>query len=229
MSQASLAIDCHRLVDPGRFGAALHRARLASAESLTGLSRIADGRWLPDHLVTIERGRSDLSDREMAELAHLYALGPQPVWSAGDVELVLDRSTVSDITAPLDTRRGDRDAWCAELAQRFAAVAMFVGLDMASGPFNVTALAAAMETSVGAATDIVITQLEHAPAAIVETVAHIEDRLVVSECGILIGFAPAGSLLMTQRIGPSSSKFGPGSIAPACSLSEAVALSPRSS
>lgn len=224
MPHASLAIDCDRLVDPGRFGAALHRARLASAESLTGLSRTIEGRWLPDQLMTIERGRSDLSDREMSELVELYGLRPQPAWRCAEVDLVLDRSAVSDITVPSRAIASDRVDWLSDLARRFTALAMFVGLDMVSGPFNITALAAAMETSIGRATEIVLRELEDSPELIVETVTQIEDRLVISECGILIGTSPTGALLLTQRIGvggPGSE--GAGAIGAACRLSEAVA------
>lgn len=186
------------LVSMGRFGATLHRARRRSEEPLNALSRRAGGRWLPDDLVSVERGVRALADEQVRELAWIYSL-PMASWSARGAELVLDRSSVSDFSAGITASGTDLDTQRRDVARRAIALSVLIGRDVASGGPGLDALAAAAEVSPAAACDLIRDALADDPAALSSTVEQMAGRIAVPSSGIVVAETGAGALVLANR------------------------------
>jgi len=193
------------LIHPGRFGASLHRARSQSGGTLAALARDSDNRWLPDQLVRVERGLAPLGEDDVRALVVLYGLPRRPMVPAARLELVLDRSAMSDFDAEAHRdNRGDartHEEIVATIARRFIAVAVLVGLDLASGPIGIESLAEAMEASRMTAVDFIKHVMESDAAAIGVLITDLADRVVVPEAGYLVAESAVGSLVLARRGG----------------------------
>ena len=132
------------LVPAARFGAVLHRARTAAGRSLAELARNSEGRWLPDALVSAERGGLRVSDDEVADLAGLYRLDPYPWISPSSAKFVLDRTAIGD-RAGGGWSGWDHDRTQHEVAVCFVASSILMGIDLTSGVAGMAAVAEAME------------------------------------------------------------------------------------
>lgn len=188
------------VVPLARFGAALHRSRVGSGESLASIARAVDGRFLPDQLVAIERGDLRIGDDDVAALVGPYGLASRGWPPASSLELVLDRVEVTG-GARRPSIVGSHEEQARWIAGRFVSLSVLLGLDVLSGPVGLDVLAEAIEAPVDVAVTHVAAVLEHDAARIGSMIAAVEERIVVPEVGFLVGTTTTGSLLIARRTG----------------------------
>lgn len=192
------------LVPLGRLGAALHAHRDASKASVSGISRASDGRYLPDRLITLERGDSPIDDEQIVDLVGLYALAPKPLPLGPLVEVFIDRSTGLDAVDRSTAVYGATDA---ELVQidvdatiaRFIALSVMLCLDITCGPVGLDRLGSALHLDPPELSTALTTAIEERSEEIVDLVGVLSARIAVPSVGILVANVPCGSLLLVKR------------------------------
>lgn len=201
------------LVPAARLGAALHRARSRSGQTMAALARMSDGRFLPDDLVVIERGEAALDDSEVRSLVGMYALDARPWAHAASLSLIVDRTPTRPGVAPVtETELIDHEDIARWVGCRLVALSVLVGIDMASGRFGLDGLAEAIERPLASSVELVDDLLRTEAVTIGAMVEAMLDRLVVPEVGLLIAQTDIGSLLLVARSPLPSA----GALVPAC-------------
>lgn len=190
---SSTAVTSASLVPLGRFGALLFRERSRSGSTLSDLSRSTERRWLPDQLLDIERGRVALSDDDIAVLCAAYAVAAGP-WQATAWRLVLDRSTSSDFSRP--RRAGDPETAAVDLADRFLALAVLVGLDLTSERYGLDSLAEALDLSTADTLALLEQRLTERRDRLGPEADSLRSHVTVPSVGLLVGESPNGTLVL---------------------------------
>lgn len=215
MSPTAPPLHDDSVVPLARFGAALHRARIGASESLAGIARLSEGRFLPDQLVAIERGDVALDDDAIEALVGPYGLAERGWPANSTLELVLDRVEMSGIGATVSAP----DVSPTWLATRCMALSVLLGLDVTSGPIGLRAFADAVELPHDSAIDVLGDVLANHAASIGETIERLEGRTVVPEVGFLVGATSTGSLVLARR-GTTGVDLGGATVPPAGRLGD---------
>ena len=203
MQNIATALDAG-LVPLGRLGTALHAQRDASGASVSGISRASDGRYLPDRLITLERGDSPITDAQIEELVGLYALEPRPLPMGPLMEVVFDRSTGVDavdrsaaVYGASDTEAVSTDV-DAVLA-RFVALSVMFCLDITCEPVGLDRLCAALRLDARDLSRSLAVAIDERADEIVQLVERLSERIAVPSVGILLAQLTGGSLLLVKR------------------------------
>ena len=190
------------LVPLGRLGAALHARR--DTASVASLSRSSEGRYLPDELMTLERGDTPIDDERILELVSLYELPSRPLALGAAVEVVFDRSTGRDVLdgsasifggGDVETAGVDVDAVLA----RFVALSVLLRLDVTCGSVGLDRLAVALHLDPEQLSDRLSRLIDGRGDDIVGLVEQLSTKVVVPLAGLLITQLAGGSLLLVKR------------------------------
>lgn len=188
------AVLVEGLVSARRFGAALSAARAADGATLVAMSRRCDQWWRPDELAGFEQGRNPLEDSAVISLTRLYRLGGCPLPDDQAFELLVDRSTSSEVIPAAD---GAPDQPASLVVLRAAAVARLCGAWLT--PMDIEVLG----DVVGLTPVELNRSLEDLESSgrIDSVASGLASHIVVPLIGILIAETPAGSLLAVRPAG----------------------------
>lgn len=183
------------MVPTVRFGAVLHRSRTRRGQTLASLARGSDD-WLPDALIAVERGAAPLTDPQVVALARLYELDGHPVPRRDGIELVLDRTIVSDRDRAEPARHLCRPD---ETIVRFLALAVLLG-PLEQVPLRLSALAEAVDLELDDAVERADRIARHDARLVRAMAGEMRARTVVPEAGLLVAECPSGTLVVISRI-----------------------------
>ncbi len=181
------------LVPAQRFGALLSARRTQQGLHLSALARASAGQFLPDQLADAERGDARLSDEEIEALASLYSIRPRP-WSTGaPVELLLDRTSISIASDQRLEHFAPED-----LLIRYLGLTLVSGIGLGRSVEDLSPLAEALGQGMSQTSDSLREIVATASAKLVATADRLAQRVIVPNAGILVGYCPAGSLVLTR-------------------------------
>ena len=183
------------LVPLRRFGAALTARRTRRRTTLTALSRRSGGWWSPDELMGIEQGSAVLDDISTVAVSRLYGLVGRTLPTADDVEVLLDRSTASDI---VDTESVEGRGFTEFAIRRVDALASLLGVDLARRPDMVEVVAGAVTAEPAQVIEVQRRSRldDEVRDGLVDTLSR---RVVVPEVGVLVTDTDAGALVLVER------------------------------
>jgi hypothetical protein len=174
---------------------------------MTALSRRCDGWWTPDELLDVERGAVALDDASIVSLCRLYALPGRGLAEPHDLDLVVDRSSSSDVAAghdfpehaPVSTVGVDSSRVG---LTRLSALLAVVGVDLANHASWTSLLADALGTTeLEVRREVAVVLADRNRLDIVRDA--LSDRIAVPAVGLLVCDAPGGSVVLVRRAGGS--------------------------
>lgn len=216
----SSAVLFEGLVSSRRFGAALSAARAVDGASLVAMSRRCDQWWRPDELAGFEQGRTPLEDSSVIALTRLYRLSGCPLPDHEAFELLVDRSTSTEVATSGEdpSLSSDQLQPAAIVVIRAVAVARLCGAPLT--PMDLVVLGDVVGHT-PAELKAVLRDVE-SNGVIDSAVGGLASHIVVPLTGVLIAETSAGSLLAVR---PAGRRGRPShGVAAAASLRSALAV-----
>jgi hypothetical protein len=142
----------------------------------------------------VEQGDVALDDASVRDLVALYELPKRPWIVAPNLEVLLDRSTVSKATGVSLARHVDPLAVMARLIAVFA----LLGIDMLTGLPDLTHVGAGLDLDVSEVEWAIERTVDDSRDLIGQSIDTMIDRVLVPGAGILIAEVPVGSLVVVH-------------------------------